>query len=256
MKNLSLKNKILSVIAAALVLVILIFAIWSIVAYAVGSRPDKFEYGEDDTVYEFTFTGGITLLDVDYEVKLNGSDGNFSLDANTIKGVTSGTYTYTEGQGWTFTFNDAGGTIVRSQFDAETKAHSFIYHLDLGSRGAGNLRLSYEDEDFVRQGEPWADIPSFSGVGMAGITVVVSCDTDNNFRIFATPASPAPVTEISGTYEYKDGHYVLTATDGTVYTSTVNEESGLQEFKDMMIYIPALSAPMPFTLTQVILTVD
>ena len=256
MKNLSLKNKILSAVAAALVFVILVCVVWSVVAYAVGSKPDKFEYGEDDTTYELTFAGKITLLDVDYEVKLNGNDGKFTLDANTLKGVTSGTYIYTEGQGWTFTFADANGTIVRSQFDAETKTHSFIYKLDMGSRGTGNLRLSCVDEEFVQQGEPWSDIPSFTGVGMAGITVVISCDPDNNFRIFATPTSPAPVTEISGTYEFKDGRYVLTATDGTIYTSTVNAESGLHEFKDMMIYIPALSAPMPFTLTQVVLTVD
>lgn len=257
MKSLSLKNKILTGIALALAAVILIFLVYTIVVVALGQRPasDELEGGSTEVPHDLVFSGEITLLDVDYDVRLNGDDGAFSLDANTIEGVATGTYTFTEGQGYTFTFADASGTIVRTQYDANSKAFSFIYHLDMGSRGNGNLRLSYTDEDFVQQGEPWADIPSFQGVGFAGITVVISCDAENNFRIFATAASPAPVTEITGTYEFKDGAYVLTAADGTVYTSVVNAD-GLYEFVDMPIYVPAMSNYMNFTLTQVVLTVD
>lgn len=256
MKSLSLKNKILAGIALALVAVILVFLVYTIVVVAIGQRPvsNELEGGGTDVQHDLVFTGEITLLDVDYEVRLNGDDGAFSVDANTIEGVTTGTYTFTEGQGYTFTFADASGTIVRTQYDASSKTFSFIYHLDMGSRGNGNLRLSSEDEDFVLQGEPWADIPSFQGVGFAGITVVISCDAENNFRIFATSASPAPVTEITGTYEFKDGAYVLTTADGTVYSSVVNED-GLHEFVDIPIYVPAMSNYMTFTLTQVILTV-
>lgn len=255
MKSLSLKNKIMAVLAIALCAVIVGFLIYTAVVIVNGVKPKAPVTGGDDTVYDVNFGGNISLLGVDYEVALQGNDGEFTVNAGRISDVTGGTYTFTEGQGYTFTFSDSSGTIVRSQYDADTKSFSFIYHLDMGSRGAGNLLLSCTDEDFVQQGEPWADIPSFQGVGFAGITVVVSCDAENNFRIFATAASPAPVTEVTGSYEFKDGAYVLTTSEGAVYTSVLNAD-GLHEFVDVPIYVPAISTSMNFTFTQIVLTLD
>ncbi len=266
MKTLSLKNKILAALALAICVVIVFFAIYTIVVIAEGLKPAETPVlGGDDAVHDVSFEGEITLLEVDYDVKLYGDDGTFSVDAGRIEGIAGGTYTFTEGQGWTFSFSDAGNTVVRTQFDDATKTFSFVYHLDMGSRGAGNLRFSYTDEDFVVQGEPWADIPSFGGTaawfgGAVSADCSCSCDADGNFSIFSSPTAAAAITAISGTYEYKDGVYVLTAEDGTVYTSSVNAD-GLHEIS-LKVYCPQLAgygdaiAYTDLVLTQVVLTVD
>ena len=115
------------------------------------------------------------------------------------------------------------------------------------------------------QGEPWADIPSFGGTaawfgGAVSADCSCSCDADGNFSIFSSPTAAAAITAISGTYEYKDGVYVLTAEDGTVYSSSVNAD-GLHEIS-LKVYCPQLAgygdaiAYTDLVLTQVVLTVD
>ena len=257
MKNLSLKNKILLGIASALALVILAFLIWTIVAVAVGMAPPKdiVTAGE----YDFTFDGKITLNEVEYDVSLNGKDDKFSVSANKLSSVVNGTYEFTEGQGYTFTFNDANGTIVRTQYDTVSKSFGFIYHLDLGARGAGNLKLTLKDENFQVVGEPWQDILSFSGTatvfGSLRFVCGCSCAPDGTFNIFLSDG-PAAIQPISGTYEFVDGKYIFTAEDGSVYTAEKNAD-GLYEF-EVGIVIPALpgGAPQPCVFTQVVLTVD
>lgn len=263
MKSLSVKNKVMAGIALALCAVIVGFIIYTAVVIVNGLKPAAPpSLGGDDTVYDVSFSGEISLLGVDYDVELRGNDGEFTVNAGRIENVTGGTYVFTEGQGWTFTFADASSTVVRSQFDDESKTFSFVYHLDMGSRGAGNLRFSFTDEDFAVEGEPWADIPSFSGTaawfgGIVTAEISCSCDANGNFRIFEASGA---ITEIVGTYELTDGVYVFTAEDGTVYTSAVNGD-GLHEMT-VSVYRPALAsygdavARVPVVMTQIVLTVD
>lgn len=263
MKSLSLKNKIMAALAIALCAVIVGFLIYTAVVIVNGVKPKApAVIGDDGTEYDVNFSGGISLLGVDYDVELQGNDGEFTVNAGRISDVTGGTYTFTEGQGWTFSFADASNTVVRSQFDDASKTFSFVYHLDLGSRGAGNLRFSFTDEDFTVDGEPWADIPSFGGTaawfgGVVTEEISCSCDADGNFRIFEASGA---ITEIVGTYELTGGVYVFTAADGTVYTSAVNADD-LHEMT-VSVYRPALAscgdavARVPVVMTQIVLTVD
>lgn len=265
MRSLSLKHKILAVIAAALCAVIVGYVIYTVVVIVNGLKPAAPSLEEPGVVHDVSFQGNITLLGVDYEVALNGDEGAFSVDAGRIQDVVSGTYTFTDGQGWTFVFADASSTVVRSQFDTATKTFSFVYHLDLGSRGAGNLRFSFVDEDFTVDGKPWADIPSFSGTavyfgGAVQTECSLSCDAEGNFTLFSAPTAAAAITTIQGTYEFTDGVYVFTTSDGTVYTTAPNAD-GLQEFS-VQVYCPQLAgygdsiAYTNLVLVQSILEVD
>ena len=259
MRTLSLQKKILAGIAMALCAVILGFAIHTVVVIVNAFKPETPVV--DTTEYEFTFEGNIKLNDVDYDVKMKGLDGKFSVDANKIEGVTDGSYTFTEGQGWTFAFNDANGTIVRSQFDNASKTFGFIYHLNLGSRGEGNLRLSFEDKNFTVSGTPWNDIPSFTGTagwfgGGVKSNVTIICDADGNFSV---KDSQNYVTPYGGTYVFENNCYVFTAETGETYTATKNAD-GLYSFELKVVnallasYGPA--AQTTATMTEIVLTVD
>lgn len=259
MKKCSLLQKLLAVIACCLCVAIVGAGAHAINAYIQGSAPAGLE---DESQYEFVFTGSITLLEQEYDVYLKGKDGAFKMDAGNIKNVMDGKYAFTEGQGWTFTFNDSLGTVVRSMYDKATKASSFIYSLDLGSRGTGNLRLSCEDPDFKAAAEPWEDIPSFSGTatwfgGVLNAAAVTAFDADGNFRIFCTGGE---VTEITGTYALVDGAYVLTTVDGDIYTVEKDPATGLYAFT-ATVHRPTLAsygdiAYAVVNFTQTVLTVD
>lgn len=260
-KTMSLRDKILGGVACAICLVIIAFIIYSIAAVAIAFAP-KEAAPTDTTEYDFVFVGSFTALEEEYDIQLKGKDGNFTVDANKIKDVTSGTYTFTEGQGWTFSFADKNGTVVRTQYDGATKTFGFIYALDLGSRGVGNLRLSYTVESFDAAAQPWSDIPSFAGTagwfgGGVQAPIVLSCDADNNFKVFGTGGE---ITVIAGTYAQSGDAFVFTSEDGTVYTSAADAETGLQAV-EIEVFRPALEAYGPVayttvTLTQVVLTVD
>jgi len=260
MKNLSLSGKIRAVLAGLLCIAVVAALSHMGITMATAFAP-KTEPKEDLSQYDMVFTGNITIYDEAYDIVLKGKDGSFTMDANTIKNVMDGSYTFTEGQGWTFTFQDANSTVVRSQYDRDAKAHSFIYALDMGSRGTGNLRLSNADEDFSPAAEPWEDIPFFSGTaawfgGTLSATAAASCDADGNFRIFCTGGE---INEIAGTYALVDGNYVFTAEDGTVYTSHPDPDSGLPTL-EVGVHRPALeaygAADTVAQLTLVVLTVD
>ncbi len=165
---------------------VLLTVISVVTSYALFATCDE-EVENPVSEYDFSFTGEITLNEIYYEVVMEGKDNAFTVDAGNISSVTKGNYTFTEGKGYTFTFNDSAGTIVRTQYDASSQTFSFIYTLDLGTaRGSGNLLLSYTDTSFVHEGELWADIPSFSGTaawfgGVLTGTVNIVCDADNGF---------------------------------------------------------------------------
>ena len=145
-------------------------------------------------------------------------------------------------------------------YDKDSGNFSFIYSLDMGSRGAGNLKFVYEDKDFNAANESWKQIPSFSGTaywfgGVLSATTMVSCDANGNFRIFCTGGE---IDEISGTYRESDDGYLFTAENGTEYAATLNGD-GLYEMT-VGVYRPALAAygaaNSLVTLTQVVLTVE
>lgn len=260
LKSLSLRDKILAALAAALSLVIVAFLIYSFVALGIGLAPAKSAEPVDDTAYEFVFDGKITIYEEEYDVRLKGKDNKFTVDANKIKNVTGGTYTFTEGQGWTFSFDDANGTVVRTQYDKTAKTFGFVYALDMGSRGAGNLRLSYAVESFAAAAVPWNDVPSFAGTaGWFGGTLtaktVLTCDAEDNFKIFCPGGE---INVITGKYKSEGGNYVFTCEDGTVYTAVKNA-AGLYAVT-VDVYRPALAAygaaEATVELTQVVLTVD
>ena len=259
MKNMSLLQKILAIFACCLCVVIIAVGVHGVMAYIQGTAPVG---GPDENDYEFVFIGNITLLEQDYTVHLKGKDGVFQLDAGNIKNVMDGKYTFTEGQGWTLTFNDNMGTVVRSMYDKNEKSSSFIYALNLGSRGEGNLRFICEDPSFKADAVCWEPIPSFNGTatwfgGVLSAAAVTSCDADGNFRIFCTGGE---VTEIIGTYELVDDAYIFTSADGATYTAQKDPATGLYTFT-ATVFRPALASYGPIAnaevvFTQTVLTVD
>lgn len=216
---------------------------------------------EDMSAYDVVFSGNINLLGEDYDVALKGKDGSFTVDAGTIQNVAEGTYTFTEGQGWTFVFADDLTTNVRSQYDADAGQHSFVYALNLGSRGEGNLRLVHKDKQFVPASQPWNDIPAFSGTGawFGGVVtapIVCSCDAEGHFSIFGTGDE---INVIRGSYTQSGSDYTLTTESGEVYHSVVDAESGLPSIT-VPIHRPGLevynAADTEVVLTLTVLAVD
>jgi hypothetical protein len=226
----------------------------ALAALAAGCGKDK---KSEEPVYEFAFTGSVTINETKYDVAVNGKDKKFEVLPGSLPPIKGGTYTVTANQGYTFAFADANGTEVRSQYDTAKKEHSFIYTLDLAARGFGNVRLVFKDEGFVRAAEPWSDIPVFTGsfTAILEFPMVISCKADGSFGVAAL-ANPGYVAEhgMVGTYEYKNGAYVFDL-DGTIYTSALDPESGLHkvEFYFVMTYI---GAPSLTVMTQQVLTAD
>ena len=240
MKKLSLTSKILAGIAAILIIAIICLAVHITITVMNSSKSSGAENLDD---YDVVFTCETTILDEDYNIVLKGKNEKFSMDVGNLKGVMDGTYFFTEGQGWTFVFNDNLGFNVRSQYNKEEKAHEFIYPLDLGSRGQSNISLINSDDKFTAAEKPWDDIPMFSGTaswfnGVLTDKVMCICDAEGNFRIFGTEFD---FTKILGTYEIADGEYVFTCEDGSVITSETDEKTGLPGMW-VTIHFPTLEA--------------
>ncbi len=231
------------------------FAVSVIAAWGLFTSCGEVEPPVVEPTYEFNFEGEITLNEIFYTVTIQGEDGNFELKANALPPV-KGTYTKTEGQGYTLSFQDSLATDVRTQYDRNNKEFYFIYNLDLGTaRGNGNIRFTYKDESFVPAEEAWEDIPSFTGTVrlVVSATMQVVCKGDGTFRLFSTDFADY-IPELTGTYEYKDGSYIFTA-EGVEYVSVLNEETGLHEI-GLPAGMPAFNFYATANLTQVVLTVD
>ena len=240
MKKQSLTSKILAVIAFLLILVVICLAVHITITVMNAGKSAGGENLED---YDVVFTCDTTILDENYEIMLKGKDGKFSLDVGNLKGVMDGTYSFTEGQGWAFAFDDNLKFNVRSQYNKETKTHEFLYPLDLGSRGQSNIRLVRQDEKFSAAEKAWDDIPMFSGIaswfnGVVTDKVTCICDAEGNFRIFGTEFD---LSQISGTYAIADGAYSFTCNDGRVVTSEIDEKTGLPGFM-ITVHFPTLEA--------------
>lgn len=230
---------------------VLMFASFAVVA----CNPTQQEKSE----YEFSFCGAVTINEIDYDVVMNGKDGAFDLKPNNLPSF-KGSYEFTAGKGYTFFFEDANGTEVRTQYDTTSQEFSFVYILDLGTaRGSGNVRLTCRDTDFVPQGEAWADIPMFNGKTQLVINghtlngaMQVICKADGSFHMFSTDLTF--IDEAFGTYEYRDGVYVFSIND-VEYESVYNAETGLHEI-ELPTSVVAYNAFSTAQLLQVILTVD
>lgn len=225
MKQLSMIGKILAGLAGLLCVVILSTAIHLGVTVA-GSNLDESAAVEDE--YEVVFSGNITINDEPYEVVLKGNDGTFTVDANTLENVTSGTYTYTKGQGWTFSFNDNKATHVRTHYDEKAGEHGFSFLLNLGSRGNGMVHLVREDGSFKVSDPAWEDLPAFAGTadwfgGSLSAEVFCSCDDAGGFQIFCTGGE---INEITGKYTGDSNGYTFTTADGATFTTAPDAETG------------------------------
>ena len=252
MKNLSLKNKILAVIAALLCIVILAALIHMITTI---SNANKASGGDDLSAYDVIFSGTTHILDEDYDVILKGKDGTFSLDANNMKGVMDGTYSFTDGQGWTFVFDDNLGLNVRSHYNSSEKQHEMIYALDLGSRGSGNILLVREDKQFAAAESPWLDIPTFTGTANLGVITAemrLICKEDNTFNFFSTNFGQY-IPSLNGTYIYSDGKYIFTV-EGEEYTA--EKKDGLYTVS-LPVSLPVMGVSgIPAEMVQDVLSVD
>ncbi len=217
MKNLSFTSKILSLVAAILCLVIIGTGVHMAAAIRNGTSDSTLKDAGD---YDVVFTGSINLNDEDYDIVLKGKDGSFTVDANNMKNVIDGNYVFTDGQGWTLLFNDALGMNIRTHYDSADKAHKFIYALDLGSRGAGNLELSKEDKSFSPASDSWNDIPTFTGTADLGVIAAemrLICKADGSFHFFSTNFGQY-IPSLEGTYAEKEGKYVFTIGEEEIET--------------------------------------
>ena len=84
MKKLSLRNKILSVIALLLCIVIIGATVHLITTV---TSANKSSAGEDLSDFDVVFSGKINLLEEDYDILLKGKGGAFTVDANNMKGI-------------------------------------------------------------------------------------------------------------------------------------------------------------------------
>ena len=252
MEKMTLKNKILSVIAILLCLVIIgaLVQMISTIANANKSSSD-----EDLSGFDVVFNGKTNILGEDYDIVLKGKDGSFSVDANNMKNIMDGTYSFTEGQGWTFVFDDNLGLNVRSHYKESEKTHQFIYPLDLGSRGAGNILLTSEDKSFKAADEPRDDIPTFTGT--ADLNVITAemrliCKADNSFDFFSTNFGQY-IPALNGTYDCTDGKYVFHI-EGAEYTAELKD--GMYSVS-MPVSLPVMGVTgIPTEMVQDILTIN
>ena len=204
---------------------------------------------------DVVFSGKINLLEEDYDILLKGKGGAFTVDANNMKGIMDGTYTFTDGQGWTFVFNDNLGFNVRSQYNQTEKAHQFIYPLDLGSRGSGNILLVKEDKSFKAPQEPWVEIPTFTGTADLGVIAAemrLICKADDSFDFFSTNFGQY-IPALNGTYEFVDGTYLFHV-EGEDYTA--EQKEGLYAVS-LPVSLPVMGVTgLPTEMVQDVLSID
>lgn len=252
MKKLSLRNRILSVIALLLCIVIIGATVHLITTV---TSANKRSAGEDLSDFDVVFSGKINLLEEDYDILLKGKGGAFTVDANNMKGIMDGTYTFTDGQGWTFVFNDNLGFNVRSQYNQTEKAHQFIYPLDLGSRGSGNILLVKEDKSFKAPQEPWVEIPTFTGTADLGVIAAemrLICKADDSFDFFSTNFGQY-IPALNGTYEFVDGTYLFHV-EGEDYTA--EQKEGLYAVS-LPVSLPVMGVTgLPTEMVQDVLSID
>ena len=165
------------------------------------------------------------------------------------------------GYNWRIPLKNSMNTNVCSQYEKESGTHSFLYSLDLGSRGTGTVRLSCKDANFVAAEKPWADIPLFSGTGLwfGGVVtapIVCACDAQCNFTIFGTGDE---IDVIRSTYTIEGDIYKLTTESGAIYTSVIDADSGLPAVT-VSVHRPSLevygAADTDVLLTLQVLTED
>lgn len=220
MKGKSLKSILLGAVAALLGIAIVVTGIHLGMTIANGLAAVK---GSNEE-YELYFTADAVIQDEDYHIVLRGNNGEFCVDANNMKDILGGTYASTEGQGWTFFFADSLGSNIRSHFDQNTKQHSFLYPLDMGSRGSGVIQLKASDTAFQQKSPEWKDIPTFSGsvnLGVITADMRLICKADGTFSCFSSNFGQY-IPEITGTYEFSGDDLTFTA-EGETYAASLTD---------------------------------
>ncbi len=110
---------------------------------------------EDDSQYEFEFTGSTEIQGTEYHSTIYGNeDSTFALRIEELPTAEmTGTWTFVDGKGYKLYFDDTNSSFRYTKYDPETKQFSFNYKLDLGDTngGSGDIQFVYEDADFANQ---------------------------------------------------------------------------------------------------------
>lgn len=182
-------------------------------------NPDGPNSTEVKTV-KFVGSTEIEGTKYDVEVSLEVEDGK-NVCYLSVNGISSidGTWTLTEGWGYSFTFNDAMETEVRAGYYTEEGKHSFDYYLNVGNNKAAIITLSYAEAGYVLAADyelpaVEAELLVFNGVlSMYGMTenLILECLPGGNFAFTTNSVLNASYT---GTFTCENGVYTFSFADG------------------------------------------
>ncbi|MDR1532322.1 MAG: hypothetical protein LBS62_09085 [Clostridiales bacterium] len=227
------------------------FIILMISAFTGCSGEDKKKAG-----YAFSFTGNITINDIFYDVVLNGEEGGtFELLAGNIP-PTRGTYEFTAGKGYLFKFEDSKENEMITEYDPAAKYFSFVYPLDLGPRGKGNVNLGCKDETFTPDNEGWTfELPVFTGQAVFGngiltVNLELQCKSDGTFVVHNDSSY---AQQIDGTYTCANDIYSFTVSEDFQFESYYDEETGS---RSVTFDIAVNNVPVQTTLAERVLMPD
>lgn len=175
---------------------------------------------DEEEIVKFVGSTEIDGTNYDVEVSLEVEDGA-NICYLSVNGVSSidGTWTLTDGWGYSFTFNDAMETEVRAGYYTEEGKHSFDYYLNVGNNKAAIITLSYVEAGYVLAADyelpvVEAELLVFNGVlSMYGMTenLILECLPGGNFAFTTNSVLNASYT---GTYTAEDGVYTFSFADG------------------------------------------
>lgn len=203
------------------------------------NKPD-----EKPVTYKYAFKGVLTL-DKTFNVELNcNEDGTFKLVVKENSKTIDGTYTFTDGYGFKFKFNDTTNTEVSSTYNKETKEHVVAYELKMGDDGKGVVELKLHDDKFVpvkvdTKKAIFKNSANFKG----GLTYmpegetnimkakvfnsVIKVEADGTCALSFDAASE--IAEVKGTYKFENNTFVFKFGDKE-YKTTYDLGKGAYSF--------------------------
>ncbi len=166
---------------------------------------------EEEPSYVFSLSGSGTIGEKNYTFHLNGVEADNEFFIETVGEDMEylwGEWKFTEGKGYTLTFDDAYWTTKNVKFDEVTNEFYFTYEMNLGS-AIGKTKVAFRGSagDFKYDGEGWGFEPfefSATGVdvfGMTTVDIILTCFEDLTFScVGSCPLIAVPSR--SGTYSY------------------------------------------------------
>lgn len=204
--------------------------------------------------YDHVFTGKVTLDKV-YDVTLKTIKGKNEFILEVAEGIKTvkGTYTFADGVGYEFIFNDANKTVVNSTYNETKKAHEITYTIKAGDKGEGDVVLSLADENFTPtvEGGKLGFIKNaiFTGAlafGENSYPFSISFKADKTFLLdFETEAINL---DKEGTYTFENNTFAITF-DGATHKSTYNPSTSTYTF-DFKFKGPQAELPLKATYTH------